>query len=156
MAATSVSWLSPPNGSEFDVETTITLSGQAAGQRQTRGRGLDLVFVIDKSGSMGAYGKDQAQINIAKSIVAEHADKMIPGNTSILDKIGWIHYQKALQTIEHSLNVKPENPTVLYHLGEVQLALGMDDEAEESFQVTLKSPLPFEERQIIQEKLQQQ
>ena len=56
MAATSVSWLTPPDGTHFLAGTTQTVTGQAAGQGQTGGTGLDLVLVMDASGSMGGTG----------------------------------------------------------------------------------------------------
>jgi len=69
MASTSVAWLSPPDGSAFTAGTSITLYGQAAGQGQVGGTGLDLVFVLDSSGSMGSNGGQQAQQNAAIALV---------------------------------------------------------------------------------------
>jgi Ca-activated chloride channel homolog len=69
MAATSVAWLSPPDGSTFCAGTTQTLTGQAAGQGQVGGTGLDLVLVMDSSGSMYTAGQI-AQRNAALALVA--------------------------------------------------------------------------------------
>ena len=50
-AATSVSWNSPADGSAFPVGTTVAPTGTASGIGQT-GTGLDLMLVLDSSGSM--------------------------------------------------------------------------------------------------------
>lgn len=51
-AAGSVAWLSPANGSSFPVGTSVSPNGQA-NAKGTVGGGLDLVLVLDSSGSMG-------------------------------------------------------------------------------------------------------
>lgn len=70
MAATSASWLTPPNGTTFCVGDTTTLTGQAAGVGQTGGTGLDLVLVMDSSGSMSSNGALAAQKAAALALVA--------------------------------------------------------------------------------------
>ncbi|MDF1644675.1 MAG: VWA domain-containing protein [Pseudomonadales bacterium] len=67
-AATSASWLSPPNNSHFAAGSTQTVTGQAAGSGQTGGSGLDLILVMDASGSMG--GNIVTQRNAAHALVA--------------------------------------------------------------------------------------
>nr|WP_321464698.1 VWA domain-containing protein [uncultured Desulfobulbus sp.] len=68
-AATSAAWISPPDGSSYCVGTAVTLTGQAAGQGQVGGSGLDLVLVMDSSGSMYTAGQI-AQRNAALALVA--------------------------------------------------------------------------------------
>ena len=51
LADTSVAWTSPTNGSTFDVGTIVNPQGQA-GAIGDPGTGLDLMLVIDTSGSM--------------------------------------------------------------------------------------------------------
>lgn len=51
-AATSVTWLSPPDGSSYPTGTAVAPTGQASGVG-TVGAGLDLALVLDSSGSMG-------------------------------------------------------------------------------------------------------
>ena len=51
-AATSVTWTSPADGSAFPVGTSVAPTGTASGIGQT-GNGLDLMLVLDSSGSMG-------------------------------------------------------------------------------------------------------
>jgi len=51
LAATSVSWTNPANGSSFIVGTSVAPTGQASGIGTT-GSGLDLALVLDSSGSM--------------------------------------------------------------------------------------------------------
>jgi len=52
-AATSVSWNAPADGSSFAVGTEVMPDGTASGIGAT-GSGLDLILVLDSSGSMGA------------------------------------------------------------------------------------------------------
>jgi Ca-activated chloride channel homolog len=51
-ADTSVNWTSPPNGSTYPTGTSVTITGQAGATGQVGGSGLDLVIVLDSSGSM--------------------------------------------------------------------------------------------------------
>lgn len=53
MAATSVSWTSPPEGTTYFEGTVVNPTGQALGIDEQIGNGLDLAIVIDISGSMG-------------------------------------------------------------------------------------------------------
>jgi Mg-chelatase subunit ChlD len=53
-AATSVSWTSPADGSVYDVGTTVAPEGTASALGEV-GQGLDLVLVLDSSGSMGTW-----------------------------------------------------------------------------------------------------
>ncbi len=70
MAASTVSWISPPDGSVYQVGTDITVTGRASGVGSTGGGGgLDLTLVMDSSGSMRG-GADSAQNAAAKALVA--------------------------------------------------------------------------------------
>ena len=68
MAATSVTWSTPQNGATFCAGTMQNLTGTAVGQGQT-GSGLDLVLVMDSSGSMDGAGQI-AQRDAALALVA--------------------------------------------------------------------------------------
>lgn len=61
-AATAVSWLSPADGSVYTVGTSVNLTGNANSSGVVGGTGLDLMLVIDTSGSMSG-----ANINTAKA-----------------------------------------------------------------------------------------
>lgn len=54
VAATSVSWLSPADGSSFPVGTMVMPNGNASAIG-TSGNGLDLALVLDSSGSMSSF-----------------------------------------------------------------------------------------------------
>lgn len=82
MAATSVSWLSPPNGSTYPVGTIVAPTGVASASGTT-GVGLDLALVIDESGSMGGAGI------IAARTAAIALVNALPQNTTSVAVIGF-------------------------------------------------------------------
>lgn len=67
MAATSVAWISPADGSSYPVGTSVNLTGAASGTGAVGG-GLDLVLVLDSSGSM-AGARQAAQKTAAIALV---------------------------------------------------------------------------------------
>jgi tetratricopeptide (TPR) repeat protein len=74
--------------------------------------------------------------------LAEKADKLQPGNSSILDTIGWIYfqkkeYEKALQNLKRAHKIRPGNPTVLYHIGAVYHVLGDKSSADRNLKKAL-------------------
>lgn len=95
------------------------------------------------------YAKQGIRLDDAMDL-AKKADKLQPENASILDTMGWIHYHKkeytqAQKIFQQSLMITPGNPTMLYHLGVVQQALGMKEEAKKSLRTALESKITFEE-----------
>ena len=79
------------------------------------------------------YAKRGIKLDKAMGL-AKKANELQPGNASILDTIGWIHFHKnnydqALVYLEKSLEVNPQNPTVLYHLGMTHHALDNSSQA---------------------------
>ncbi|WP_455207533.1 vWA domain-containing protein [Kaarinaea lacus] len=58
-ADTTVSWLTPANGSSYPVGTMVSPTGIASGTGVTGGSGLDLMIVMDSSGSMGSIYSGQ-------------------------------------------------------------------------------------------------
>lgn len=92
-------------------------------------------------------------IKLAEAMdLAKKADKLQPGNASILDTMGWIQfhnkeYPQAQKKFEQSLDITPGNPSVLYHLGVVQQAQGQRNEAQKNLQAALNSKVEFEERE---------
>jgi len=94
MAATSVSWLAPPDGSTYNAGTVLgtgqpdgAISGQASGSGVTGGTGLDLALVIDTSGSMGWY-PNYTLNNYAKPAAIALVDSL-PENTTSVTVIGF-------------------------------------------------------------------
>ena len=93
MAATSVSWLTPPDGSTYNAGTVLgagqpdgAISGQASGSDITGGTGLDLALVIDTSGSMGGWYSTLN--NYAKPAAIALVDNL-PENTTSVTVIGF-------------------------------------------------------------------
>ncbi len=94
MAATSVSWLTPANGSTYDTGTVLgttqpdgAITGQASGSGTTGGTGLDLALVIDTSGSMG-WSPNYTLNNYAKPAAIALVNSL-PESTSSVTVIGF-------------------------------------------------------------------
>jgi len=92
MAATSVSWSSPANGSNYPVGTLVAPTGQASGVGQT-GNGLDLALVIDESGSMRG-----SRLATAKSAAISLVNAL-PVDTSSVTVIGFDHNSQTYITL---------------------------------------------------------
>ncbi len=95
------------------------------------------------------YAKQGVNLNEAMQL-AINADKLQPGNASILDTMGWIffhqeNYTLALEKTEQSLEVNPDIPTVLYHLARIQVATGNREEAKKNLQAALAVQVLFDE-----------
>jgi len=94
------------------------------------------------------YAKQGVELNKAMQLALK-ANELQPGNASILDTLGWIHfhkkdYDKALSYLEKSLQVNPQNPTVLYHLGMTHHALDNPSEARSYLERALAISETFE------------
>jgi len=86
MAATSVSWTSPLDGSTYPVPTIVNPQGIASGV-DVDGTGLDLALVIDESGSMG-WAPDYTLNNYAKPAAIALVNAL-PQDTSSVTVIGF-------------------------------------------------------------------
>lgn len=82
-ADTSVSWLTPPEGSSYEAGTIVNPTGIASGSGQIGGSGLDLALIIDESGSMGGAGITNAR-NAAIALV-----NSLPQDTTSVAVIGF-------------------------------------------------------------------
>ncbi len=89
--------------------------------------------------------------NLSKAMeLAQKADKLLPGNASILDTMGWILYQNkdymgALSRFETAIKGGENNPTILYHLGVVYHAQGKHADAKKYLKKALSISGNFEE-----------
>lgn len=91
MAATSVSWLSPANGSSYEEGTVLgasqpagAITGQASASGTTGGTGLDLALVIDTSGSMAwNVAGGGTGITYAKTAAIALVNSLPPNTTSV-------------------------------------------------------------------------
>lgn len=95
------------------------------------------------------YAKRGVKLDKATSMVKK-ADELMPGNASILDTKGWIqyhkqNYEKSLENLKQSNKIKPNNPTVLYHLGAVFHSMGNSSEARKHLEKALEISSDFED-----------
>lgn len=104
MAATSVSWLTPSDGSTYDAGTVLgttqvdgAISGQASGSGVTGGTGLDLMLVIDTSGSMGSASSSTSKITAAKN-AAIALINALPDNTT---QVGIVTFDRDTNVIRN-------------------------------------------------------
>ena len=81
MADVSVSWVTQPG--DVCIGTCVTPTGQASGSGQTGGTGLDLILVLDTSGSMSGAGLTALK---SASIALVNA---LPSNTT---QLGIVEY----------------------------------------------------------------
>lgn len=95
------------------------------------------------------YARRGVKLETALSL-AEKADTLQPGNSSILDTIGWIYFQtkeykKAIEHLVKAHKSRPDNPTILYHLGAVYRALGDKASANRNLEKALSISQNFRE-----------
>ncbi len=94
------------------------------------------------------YARQEIKLDKAMKL-AQKANKLKPGNASILDTIGWIHYQnkefdKAAKHLGEAIKANPNNPTILFHQGKVYFASGDGDAAKDALRKALKISEKFE------------
>ena len=77
-AAGSVAWLSPSDGSSFPVGTSVSPMGQA-NAKGTVGGGLDLVLVLDSSGSMGSSVRLPTGVVTRQQLQQDAANALVNG-----------------------------------------------------------------------------
>lgn len=94
------------------------------------------------------YTKNGIKLDKALEL-AEKANELLPGNSSILDTIGWIYYQDskfktAIDYAQKANEIVQGNPTVLYHLGAIYKELGEKELARTYLQQALEVSSQFE------------
>jgi hypothetical protein len=122
MAATSVSWLTPANGSSYPVGTVVNPTGAASGVGSTGG-GLDLALVLDSSGSMSGAGQT-AQKNAALALVAglpvaTSSVAIVRFSSSASTPLGLTPVSTGLTAINNAINGTPSS-------GGTNIGLGID------------------------------
>lgn len=98
MAATSVSWLSPADGSSYAAGTLVAPTGNANASGVIGGSGLDLALVIDESGSMGSYYLGQTRLSYAKTAAIAMVNSL-PEDTTSVAVIGFDSYANTYRTL---------------------------------------------------------
>jgi tetratricopeptide (TPR) repeat protein len=84
------------------------------------------------------------------SKLAQKANTLQPGNASVLDTLGWIHFKQgrlpeALQSLHEALKIAADSPGICYHIGTVHLAAGNRAGAREFLEKALKLSPEFPE-----------
>lgn len=82
---------------------------------------------------------------------ASTAYRMKPGQGSIIDTLGWIHYkkgetEKALHLYEQLISAAPQDPLVNYHMGVVLEKSGDTESTRQKLQVATQGETPFSGR----------
>lgn len=95
------------------------------------------------------YARQGKNLDKANAL-AHQADKLQPGNASILDTMGWIYYKikdyhTALAKLNQAKQVSPESPSILYHLGAVHHAMNQRESAKEYLEKALDLSKYFDE-----------
>jgi tetratricopeptide (TPR) repeat protein len=81
------------------------------------------------------------RLNEAYDLI-DKALKIAPGEAFIMDSMGWVYYRmgnlpKALEYLNRAYTLRPD-PEIAAHLGEVQWAQGKRDDAQKTWQTSLK------------------
>lgn len=104
-AATSVSWISPADGTTFASPTNVNVQGQAGTTGSTGGSGLDLALVIDVSGSMAIGGRLIAAQTAAKALV-----NTLPQDTT---SVSVIAFNSSANTVQQLTGLNPNIASVI-------------------------------------------
>lgn len=123
MAATTVSWLSPPDGSTYAAGTVVNPTGNANASGTQGGTGLDLMLVIDVSGSMYGSGLDAAK-TAAKALIDS-----LPDNTTqvgIVKFNSYAGYVELLQDLTTNKTTLKSSIDSLYAGGGTHIGNGID------------------------------
>lgn len=104
MAAQSVTWLTPPDGSSHLEGAVVNPVGQASCSDIIGGTGLDLMLVIDVSGSMIGAGITNAKAAASALVNA------LPDNTT---QVGIVKFNSIANTVEVLQDLTSNKATLL-------------------------------------------
>ena len=95
------------------------------------------------------YARQGIELDMAMEL-ARKADKLQPGNASVLDTIAWIcfqnkEYEKAIEILKKATAIGADNPSILYHLGVVYNSLDKNDMAKIYLKKALDISTNFDE-----------
>ena len=83
--------------------------------------------------------------------LALQAERMRPGEATVLDTLGWIHFkkgdnEKALPVFEKALEISPDSGVINYHAARVLVVSERSAEAREKLEKALAVDADFSER----------
>lgn len=103
-----------------------------------------------------SYAEKNMKLPEAEALL-DRAIKVRPGDGFFLDSLAWVYYRegrfdKADETIRQALAAIPDDPVILEHMGDIQVAVGKSADAVAWYEKSLaKGP---EKPELIREKLQ--
>jgi tetratricopeptide (TPR) repeat protein len=91
------------------------------------------------------YAEDGKNLDTALQL-ASTAKKLLPESSEVDDTLGWVYYKKdlaslAIPPLEDSLKRRPNDPSVLYHLGMTYAKFGNKAKSREVLERALKLDL---------------
>ncbi|MBN1960140.1 MAG: tetratricopeptide repeat protein [Deltaproteobacteria bacterium] len=100
-----------------------------------------------------------ANINLRRAeIMLRRAYRLASSHSYIVDSLGWLLYRQgknkaAVRILEDAAVYDPNDPEILFHLGEVYLSLGRSNDAKQCFIKALKMRPAINIRKKLQDKL---
>ncbi len=94
------------------------------------------------------YAQDNEKLDIALQL-AQTAKAGLPDRHEVDDTLGWVYYKKGLSTLavaafQRSVELQPDNPSYLGHLGLAYAQSGDNDRARQTLERALKINGSFE------------
>jgi tetratricopeptide (TPR) repeat protein len=147
--------LNPRSASAFLNQAVLL---ESEGKKKEAEDGYNRVLGIDSQNTLAlnnlAMLNAEAGTNLDRAMtLATEAQRQVPNNPNISDTLGYVYYQKnlnteALEIFKRAVQDDPQNPTFRFHLAMALLKQGDKRGAREEAQKAMKTAPPEQQNQI--------